>query len=400
MALTAAAYGRAAPEQQDVEPPRVPRSARILSIAGRVMIGAALILALFAAYQVWGTGIQEARAQGSLRSELDDRLEVATARLAGVTITPSEPADDAPTDATEPIDVAETAPAVLEEEILALFFPEDGDATARIEIPAISTNKVVVAGVQVADLRRGPGHYPSTSRPGNSGNAAVAGHRTTYGAPFGRIDELQPGDEITITSIQGQFTYRVLDPNEAFSERLDDVDSVGEGHILVRPEATWVLGDFGDDRLTLTACHPKYSARQRIIVTAELVGAPADLPPEVEAIRRTSVVQLPGEVISDDVAVGDNPGADSDGDALTAFQPEDSASANLDEGLNGERDAIPVAIVWLVIAAALWLIGDRYAKRRPDDLLGRLTIRATAAVPALVCLWFCFEAADRALPAY
>ena len=76
-------------------------------------------------------------------------------------------------------------------------------------IPKIGVDKIVVEGVGRNDLRKGPGHYPDTPMPGQPGNAAIAGHRTTYGAPFNRIDELEPGDEILVTTLQGPFTYEV-----------------------------------------------------------------------------------------------------------------------------------------------------------------------------------------------
>jgi len=126
----------------------------------------------------------------------------------------------------------------------------------------------VVEGVGDDDLKSGPGHYPSTPAPGQKGNAAIAGHRTTYGAPFGSIDELQPNDEITVTTVQGKFTYTVMKQQD------------GTGHIIVNPDQVEVLNEVpGKNTLTLTACHPKYSASERIIVFAELKGQPQPAPP-------------------------------------------------------------------------------------------------------------------------
>ena len=121
--------------------------------------------------------------------------------------------------------------------------------------------------------------------PGNPGNAAIAGHRTTYGAPFHNIDQLAPGDEIIVTTLQGEFRYEVL------PQPTDEVDDSGEpvmrGNFIVAPSQVEVLDDFGDNRLTLTACHPKYSARQRIVVVAQLVEEPAPAPPPTSRrIRR------------------------------------------------------------------------------------------------------------------
>ena len=115
-------------------------------------------------------------------------------------------------------------------------------------------------GVTVDQLKRGPGHYEETPLPGQAGNAAIAGHRTTYGAPFNRIDELEPGDEIVVTTVQGEFTYIVKE------------------QLIVSPKQVEVLEDAGDNRLTLTACHPKYSARERIVVVSELAEDEEPLP--------------------------------------------------------------------------------------------------------------------------
>src|SRR5207237_6741427 len=100
----------------------------------------------------------------------------------------------------------ETLPAKPAE---ALDAPGEGQAIGKIEIPSLNLSAFVVEGVADGDLHRGPGHYPGTPLPGQAGNAAVAGHRTTYGAPFFRLDELAPGDPIVITTRQGQFTYYV-----------------------------------------------------------------------------------------------------------------------------------------------------------------------------------------------
>jgi sortase A len=250
-----------------------------------------------------------------------------------------------------------------------------------------------VNGVQVADLRKEPGHYSETAPIGTEGNTSIAGHRTTYGAPFNRIDELQPGDEINVTGVLGQFTYRVLPPGDAFPEQLDTVDGQGAGHVIVNPNATWVLGDFRDNRLTLTACHPKLSSRQRIIVAVELVDEPEELP--------VFAPELIADVLGEDVVqplIGDPlPGEDLDTDAGPA--PTNAATANLDEGLQGERGAIPGGIAWLLAATAVWVGVGYLARSLFDDKARRVAVRIAAILPAGFCLWFAFEMIDRALPA-
>jgi len=128
--------------------------------------------------------------------------------------------------------------------------PLKGDAIARIDIPAIGVSEYVVEGTDVASLRKGPGHYPETPLPGDLGTAAIAGHRTTYGAPFRRIDKLRHGETITLDMPDGRFVYGV--------ERTKIVDD----------QDLSVLNRVGYRRLVLSACHPLYSAAQRVIVFA------------------------------------------------------------------------------------------------------------------------------------
>ena len=414
--------------------PDVPRLALILGAIGKALILSGVIVLLFVVFQLWGTNLQEARAQDGLRDDLSERFDTLSADFdTSLLATPVLDADSdraldgqiddggpraGADDQTEDPIVDTTpvpAPSEIDEEILAALFPDDGDALARIEIPSIEVDKVVVRGVAVADLRKGPGHYSQTSLPGNPGNASIAGHRTTYGAPFNRIDELVPGDEITVTSIQGEFTYRILDPTEAYADELDQVDSIGEGHIIVNPSAVWVLGDFGDDRLTLTACHPKLSSRQRIIVAAELVDDAVELPEwviEAGAERDAGESQLGADETTDTMPVNDDPVLSDEADPTPAEPTNDdpdtsgaaadadqAPTADLDEGLSGERDAIPPAAAWMLAAVTFWYVGGRLGRHFATGLPGRVGLRLVGLAPAAVCLWYSFELIDRALPA-
>jgi sortase A len=130
--------------------------------------------------------------------------------------------------------------------------PLKGDAIAKIEIPAIGVSEYVVEGTDTASLRKGPGHYPETPLPGDRGTAAIAGHRTTYGAPFRRIDKMKPGQVVLIDMPDGRFVYRV------------------ERTAIVDDQELSVLDPAGYQRLVLSACHPLYSAAQRVIVFARL----------------------------------------------------------------------------------------------------------------------------------
>jgi sortase A len=130
----------------------------------------------------------------------------------------------------------------------------EGDALTRIVIPTIQVNTVVVEGTGASALRAGAGHYPNTPLPGEEGNVAIAGHRTTYGKPFANLDHLKPGDEILFETPVGKNVYKVS--REPF----------------VVPATQWdVISQTPGRTLTLTTCHPKGSARQRLIVKAEMV---------------------------------------------------------------------------------------------------------------------------------
>jgi sortase A len=164
--------------------------------------------------------------------------------------------------------IERTAPTPVEQRVLAALATQRrrieflarearrtahaGDPIGRIDIPKIGADFVVVQGTDTASLRKGPGHYPDTTFPGLPGTVAIAGHRTTYLAPFRDVNELKHGDAIVLTMPYGRFDYTV--------ERTQ----------VVLPTALWVTRDVGYDRLVLSACHPLYSASHRIIVFARL----------------------------------------------------------------------------------------------------------------------------------
>ena len=195
--------------------------------------------------------------------------------------------------------------------------------------------------------RRGPGHYPHTPLPGQPGNAAIAGHRTTYGAPFYDLDDLEPGDEILVRTLQGEFTYEVTSTE------------------VVSPDQTQVLAPTDDDRLTLTTCEPRFSARRRLIVTALLLDPPAPAP-------------APAPVpVDDDRDGGDEP--------VPRFE---------EAGLSGDPAARWPTFWWGLLAAVVAVAtvrGARWWRRWPAYAVG---------VPVfLVVLFVFFEQVARLLPA-
>ncbi len=199
------------------------RRERWLSVASWVRnIGAILIL--FAAWQLWGTAITQHRSQDVLKKQFEARVHE---------VKPSSGFTLAPATANIPD-------------------PPQGTVMAQLTIPKIGLSEYVVSGTAANDLALGPGHYLHTAQPGQAGNVAIAGHRTTHGAPFNRLAQLAPGDPIYLTTLSGQHLTYI----------------VAETPYPVSPSNVSVLNNFGDNRLTLTTCNPEYSAVQRLIVVA------------------------------------------------------------------------------------------------------------------------------------
>ena len=119
-------------------------------------------------------------------------------------------------------------------------------------MPTLDRRYTMVHGTDTATLRKGPAHFPETPLPGEGGTVAIAGHRTTYGAPFRPLDRFGPGDRLVLTMPYGRFTYSV------------------ERTRIVPPDALWVTRRVGYERVVLVACHPLYSAAKRIVVFARL----------------------------------------------------------------------------------------------------------------------------------
>jgi sortase A len=139
-----------------------------------------------------------------------------------------------------------------------------GHAIGRLKSERMNLNIVVVEGTDTADLQRGPGHYPDTALPGEGKTVGIAGHRTTYLAPFHNINTLKRGDDIIIKMPYATFDYQVT------------------GHKIVSPGETQIVDNVGYERLVMTACHPLYSAAQRYAVFSKLKSI--TVPPKVKAV--------------------------------------------------------------------------------------------------------------------
>ena len=133
---------------------------------------------------------------------------------------------------------------------------EEGDALTRVEIPKLDVDITVVEGITPGALEAGAGHYPQTPLPCEQGNVAIAGHRTTYGKPFADVDRLAVGDTIVLATPVGSCTYRIT-----------------RAPFVTHPaDVSVVAGNRSRSTLTLTTCHPKGSARQRLVVQASLIA--------------------------------------------------------------------------------------------------------------------------------
>lgn len=352
---------------------------RVLGALGRTMITAGVILLLFVAYQLWGTGLHTAQAQDELEdeylaslsdAELDEGQAGADQAAAG---DGSESARPAPQQQPGTFGDGKGLGEVFglsETEVASLPPPAPSEPVGYISIPAIDSNWWYVEGTDLSWLRDGPGHFLGTSFPGQKGNAALAGHRTTYGAPFHRVDELIPGDEILIESAQGEFRYEVMSRGELAEDMPIDVsDPAGadEGHFIVNPDAEWILKDYDDNRITLMACHPKYSAAERIVVVGRLTGPVAPTTPRSEETDEVLETQ------------GDDP---------TAAIGEDLAG--------GDPTARVPALLWALAAGSVWFlawqIGRTWRRAKwPAYVLGTPVF--------LVVLFVCFTQVERLLPA-
>jgi sortase A len=206
----------------DGAPKRRGRRGRVLRVAGLVLIVAALAVGGYVWWLLWGTGLTTRAAQNDLRPAFEGL----------VATTPTEEAPAADRVAKVP-----------------------GKAVAILRIPDIGVNYVVVEGTDTESLKKGPGHYSWTAYPWeDTGAVGIAGHRTTYGAPFWSLNELTPGDRIVLATEYGIFNYRVTHKR------------------IIDPSNASVLDDTEKPTLVLTTCNPRFSAAERLIVFANRVN--------------------------------------------------------------------------------------------------------------------------------
>lgn len=399
---------------------------------------------LFVLFQLFGTGVFEYQSQSKLSSKFEaaspsfelvatpiflptTTIETTTSTTSSTTSIPAPVTTVLSTETTVageniapvettvviattlPIEIAPTTlpavidPTMIEQSTAAISRvtkASEGEVIGRIMAPSIGLDKFIVEGAAATELRSAIGRYRGTAFLGDKGNVALAGHRTTYGAPFGRIGELLPGDKINVLTPVGTAIYEVMDPVVASKLWAGTVRAIGGGYAIVGPSDEFVLADVGDNRLTLTACHPKFSAEERIIVVAQLIGEPfAMLNPEFgKAVAQlTTPSTLPnGEV---------DPGASQVDPSLNPATPVVDPSLNVVEiqeirqtlqvTLNGLPNQIAPSIVFalmtLIVMTAIATASEKF---------GRLRAYIFGSVPFLVVLWFFFRHLELLLPAY
>ena len=305
---------------------------------GRALVTLGLLIFLFVGYQLWGTGIWTARAQTSLKHDFakaQRSYEDDTVAAPKTTTTVPNPFTTLPTLGTTTTQVlTKPGPPI----------PPEGQVEGIIHIPKIGLNMAFVEGTSRDDLKKGPGHYPDTPMPGTIGNAAIAGHRTTYLHPFYDVDKLQPGDDIIIDTVAGTFTYEMTQ------------------QLIVHPTDVSVVANTPDPELTLTSCNPRYSARQRLVIKAKLLRKLSDKPHK--------------------------PPTEVNGKKVKPPPP-----AQLVTGLQGESNSVAPSVLWGFIVAAvggLWWWAFRRWRHPYTWLVG--------VVPFLVVLFPFYVYLERALP--
>jgi sortase A len=303
---------------------------RTIAAIGRTLVTLGLLILLFVTYELWGTGIFTARAQADLKRKFNQEVRQSNSE---VVVPPG----------STPTSVPKTSTTLDPKKLVA---PAEGKVLAKIQIPKINVDWYVVEGVQLTDLNQGPGHYPGTPLPGEIGNAAIAGHRTTHGAPFYRVNELVPGDRIKITTRTGKRYIYVVDQKP----------------LIVAPTDYYVVANTPDAELTLTSCHPRYSADRRIVIKAKLLRRLSAKPVAVPKTINGKRVKPPPK-------------------------------AQLATALEGQANSIKPSVLWGFIAAfagAVWWWAFRRWRHPLTWVIG--------VVPFLVLLFPFYVYLERALP--
>jgi sortase A len=389
-----------------------PTGTEIAQKTGKSLITAGILLFLFAMYQLFGTAYVTARAQVGLTNDFSAVVEeVAADKSTQVTLNKLETITIIET-VTETVETTETIETQVTSspfenltaselaDLQAVIYQPEGEAIAQLQSEEMNLNSIIVQGTSVADLRKGPGHYIDSAALCTSGNAAIAGHRTTYGSPFGDIANLAFGDEIYVHTAYGSCTYTVTQ------------------RFVVQPNETWVVKDQGDNRLTLTSCHPKYSAAQRYIVVAQLTESSAPYLPTQEEIDEliaataqttvTSSQVTTSEVVETEIETQVEVPCEDCEEVQTSVQNQEQANTvgegkGFGTGLDGEGKSELFAVaLYGILFFATWFRAYRIANHF-GEAKGRkfkYITYAAASIPMIVAMAFWFYHVDLFLPSY
>lgn len=343
-----------------------PRSRSVVNtavgIVGKTLVWAGLLLLGLVAYQLWGTGLETQRAQNRLEREFEKLLAESESASAA-------PAQEVTTGVTPPV----TAPK------------RPTKALALIRIPSAGVSDIVVEGVSASALRQGPGHVPDTPLPGRAGNAAIAGHRTSYGAPFGDLDRVAKGDTVEITTVEGQFTYTVTDVE------------------IVEPTRTDVLASRTKKKtLTLVTCHPRYSTDKRLVVHAELTSSEASS--TLQSTTTTSSTVTESTVPDSTIPNSTVPEATAPDDTVPVDAiPIDAIPIDEKTGWFSDSAAILPTILFglglVVLAVAAHFLRRFFGTKFRRAIAAQLVAYAVVALPFLVTLFFFYRFLNFLLPA-
>lgn len=340
------------------------RARRAVRETGITLITLGVVVLLFVAYQLFGTNFSESHSQSVLAKQFSalaaaDASQAPKAASGGTAAAPTAAAQStaAVGTATKGGSGAEVLPSV-----------PTGHAIDHLSIPAIGVDKFVVEGTAEADLAEGPGHYKGTALPGQVGNVGIAGHRTTFGAPFFKLGQLKVGDSIYITDLSGHtWLY-----------------SVSEAPLVVSPTDVAILARTPFAQLTLTTCNPIFSATSRLVVIARLVGSAVHVSTEPAPAISTlasgtasagTSTKAPSSATAPKTPTGKVTGFNSGGGSAKAWFPA------LSYGLGA-------ILLWL--SARILMTTCRRWRR--------LGVLAAGIAACAVPLWFCFENATRLLP--
>lgn len=420
--------------------PPLPKDMRwFVRLFGKVLICTGLLMFGFVAYQLWGTGIETARAQNRLESEferlVEERAVTSSTTVPATTVAATSPATTPPT-SLDPATSSTLAPSTLPPEtvpstttpaeppLLDWSYVTPRGPVGQIVIESVGIDWTFVQGVSRDDLQDGPGHYPSTPFPGELGNASLAGHRTTFGGPFDHLPEVQVGDDIVVTTLNGTYTYVMRDW---------EVVNPGDGYVINTTDATKAT-------LTLTTCTPRGTASQRYVLYADLdptrsspVGryVPRDdagvsdlagdpnspvvtsaAPTEAPTTPPTTIetTTLPGSVAptapgaSTTIPAAAAPTNVAETTTTTTTTTPLAALGETSGGDDAEafgghwfddRRAIPQVLGWAAVSTAVVTGAYFLAKRLRNSWIGL----AVGVAPFLVTLYFFYQNVNRLLPA-